>query len=56
MYMGEGGEDDMYGEEGEDEDEDPADENIPESATKRPRNDWGVKSKKFALYYSKWIS
>ena len=37
MYIGEGGEDDMYGEEGESEVEDPSNENVPESATKRPR-------------------
>ena len=37
MFMGEGGEDDIYGEEGESEVEDPSQENVPESATKRPK-------------------
>ena len=40
MFMGEGGEDDIYGEEGESEVEDPSQENVPESATKRPKLEW----------------
>ena len=53
--MGEEGEDEMYGEEGESEGEDPSQDNVPESASKRPKLDWKMKMW-LALYYSKWNS